>query len=58
MVARVNRTGRMILELAEKHRTWDDAAAALATVGSCSAEYAAAVIREYTGELARMGWLE
>lgn len=58
MVARVNKTGQMILDLAEHHQTWDDAARELAGAGGCSIEYAAAVIREYTDELAQTGWLE
>lgn len=58
MVARVNRTGRMILELAEQHETWDGAADSLASLAGCSVGYAAATIREYTGKLARAGWLE
>lgn len=58
VVARVNKTGRMILDLAEHHATWDEAARELASIGGCTAEYAATVIREYVGELARTGWLE
>lgn len=58
MVARINKTGQMILELAEHHKTWDSAAESLASTARCSVGYAAATIRGYIGNLARAGWVE
>jgi hypothetical protein len=58
IVARVNKTGKIILELAEQQETWEGAAREFANVAICSPEYAATTIREYTAELARAGWLE
>lgn len=55
MVARVNKTGQIILDLAEQHETWDSAADSLARLAGCSAEYATATIREYTDNLASAG---
>lgn len=58
MVARVNKTGKTILDLAGKHETWDGAAKEFASIAGCSADYAAATIREYTEMLVSAGWLE